>query len=266
MVLRFRLPMLIAMLSAMLSVGLLPQMDGREAHRQLQGRVIDTSGGAIPAIIRVIQQDTHTVVLRFRAQEDGSFQRGSLSPGVYSLTAYSNGFRRHEVRNIVIEAAHVTDLGVITLDLSGCDAPGTNCDYFGEVPDSVKRIMTETYVTLKLGCGVNLDRKNETLCPEQNDAIQRKRSADIRLVRENAILYLVSVSGAQISAAYASNTDCSGVTYGTDHLAVAGLGPGVDFCVTTKRGSVSHVFFTDDLDNQSTAASLWYVTRKGASD
>jgi hypothetical protein len=70
---------------------------------------------------------------------------------------------------------------------------------------------------------------------------------DIRLAKENGILYLIAVNGVALSKPDASTSDCSGVTYGNDRIAVVGLGPGVDFCVRTKRGSVSHAFFTDDV-------------------
>jgi hypothetical protein len=76
------------------------------------------------------------------------------------------------------------------------------------------------------------------------------------------ILYLIALNGAALSKPEASTSDGSGVTYGNDRLAVVGLGPGVDFCVRTKRGSVSHAFFTYDVEKESTAIALWYVTRK----
>ncbi|MGH9632542.1 MAG: carboxypeptidase-like regulatory domain-containing protein [Bryobacteraceae bacterium] len=251
-----------AILNAVLLLPLVAQIDAETPQGRLRGHVVDASGGAIPAIIRVIRPDTNTVVLRFRAEEDGTFQTGPLAPSVYSLTAFSQGFRRRELRKIVIKPGHIADLGEITLDISGCDTPGTNCDYIGEVPDRVKRIIAESNVTLRPTCAVDLDRKGETVCPEQEDDIQMARDSDIRLAKLNGTLYLVAVNGAALSEPYASTSDCSRVTYGNDSIPVVGLGPGVDCCVRTKRGSVSHVFFTEDVENESTTVALSYVTRR----
>ena len=83
-----------------------------------------------------------------------------------------------------------------------------------------------------------------------------------RLARENGTLYLVAVNGATLCTPDAATMDCSGVTFGTQRIEVAGLGPGVDFCMRTKRRNVSHVFFTNDIENETSAVALWYVTRK----
>jgi hypothetical protein len=247
-------------LSAVLSLPILAQIDSPNSNGRFQGTVVDTAGGGIRAIIRVLQQPTGSAILRFDATDSGAFQTGQLPAGVYTLIFFSPGFRRRELRNVVIEAGRTTALGEIRLNLSGCDAPGTNCDYFGAVPDSVKRISAEAHVVLTLRCAIDLDRKRGPVCPSR-EGITRMPNADIRLARENATLYLIAENGAAISTAEPPTADCSPATYGNNRLAVAGFGPGVDFFVRTNRGSVSHVFFTDDVENESTAVSLWYVTR-----
>lgn len=176
------------------------------------------------------------------------------------MTFFSPGFRRLELRNVVVEAGRATALGDIRLSLSGCDAPGTICDYFGEVPDFFKRIIAEGNVVLTFRCAIDLDRKAEPVCPGR-DGVARAPNTDIRLARENTALYLVAENGAEISTAEPLTSDCSRVTYGNNRLALAGLGLGVDFCVQTDRGSVSHVFFTGDVETESNAVRLWYVTR-----
>lgn len=253
--------MLPGILSAVLSLSLLAQIDAGRLHGRMQGHVVDAAGAPIQAAIRIIQPDTNTVVLRFRAKEDGTFQTDPLVPAIYSVTAFSPGFRRGGLRKVVIKPGEVADLGTIRLDISGCDTPGTNCDYFGEVPDEVKRIVASAHVVLNFHCAVNLDDKGKPVCTEEAGLL-KSQGADIRLSRENGAFYLSGVNGAALSAPYPSTLDRSGATYGTDRIAVAGLGRGVDFCVRTERGFISHVFFTEDIENDSRTVGLWYVTRR----
>jgi hypothetical protein len=78
----------------------------------------------------------------------------------------------------------------------------------------------------------------------------------------NGTLNLVAVNGAALSTLYPATSDCSHIAYGDDRIPVVGLVPGVDFCVRTNRGFVAHVFFTDDIENQTATVPIWYVTRR----
>jgi hypothetical protein len=100
------------------------------------------------------------------------------------------------------------------------------------------------------------------ICPELEGGVLKAPDSDLRLAEENGTLYLLPVNGAALSQSNALTSGCSGVTFRNERFGVVGLGQGVDFCVRTKDGSVSHVFFTDDVENQSTTVALWYVTRK----
>lgn len=254
--------MLLGIVTAVFWLTLLLQTDPAGSQSRVKGHAVDSSGAAIPAVIRVIRPDNHALVVRLQAQDNGAFETSSLPPGVYSLTVFAPGFRRREFRHIAVRSGQLVDLGQIRLDLSGCDTPGTNCDYFGEVPKEVKRIIVSISVTLKLSCAVDLDGKAEPVCQVTADAVD-PRQADLRLARENGSIYLVAVNGATLCNPEAATTDCSGVTFGSQRIEVAGMGPGVDFCVKTKHGSVSHVFFTGDIENETSRVPLWYVTRKG---
>jgi len=248
------------MLGSVLVLPLLAQTDAANSAGRFQGRVVDTEGGAVRATIRVLQQPTGAPILSLNATDTGAFRTDPLPAGVYSMTFFSPGFRRRDLRNVAIEAGRTTAVGEIRLDFWGCDAPGTNCDYFGPVPDSVKRIIVQAKVFLTLGCVADLDREREPVCPGRR-GVTRARSADIGLANENSTLYVVAKNGAAFSIAEPPTSDCSRATYGNTRLAVAGLGLGVDFCVRTNRGSFAHVFFTDDAGNENTGLSLWYVTR-----
>ena len=110
-------------------------------------------------------------------------------------------------------------------------------------------------MTLKLLCAVNLDHISAIDCAER-DGTREVPNGDIRLAKQDATLYLVTQNGASLSTAQPPTEDCSRAMYGHDRLAVAGLGPGVDLSLKTKRGSTSHVFFTNDVENESTAVHL----------
>jgi hypothetical protein len=88
--------MLPGILSALLWMSV-PQIEPATPEGQLQDQVRDPGSVAFPAIVRVIHQDTNTVVLRFRAKENGTFETGRLAPSVYSLSVFAQGFRRREL-------------------------------------------------------------------------------------------------------------------------------------------------------------------------
>ncbi|MBS1827077.1 MAG: carboxypeptidase regulatory-like domain-containing protein [Acidobacteria bacterium] len=224
-----------------------------QAQSRFQGHITDTEGAAIRAIIRVLDPRTNAVIQQFDAKEDGTFQTSPLPPGAYSLTAFASGFRRHEWRNIAISANQTISLATVALDFAGCDPPGVNCDFIGPPPDDVKRIVVQAYITLKPSCAVDLDRKPTEACSAATPA------TDIALIEQNNTLQLIPTNGATISP---TNSNCTSTVYTNNKLPVSGLGPGVDFCVRTNKGALSHLFFVNDIDNQSTSVKLWYVTRK----
>lgn len=256
--------LIVRMITAVTLLPLLLQIDPVATQGGIKGQVVDASGGAISAAIRVVHPDSNALVLRLQARENGSFETSSLAPGVYSLTAYAQGFRRRELQNIVVSAGHSLNLGQIMLDLAGCDAPGITCDYIGggDPPKSVTTIVASGSVTLTPSCAVDLDRKPTPVCPAQAADLAFLQQADLRVARENGTLFLVAVNGATLCKPDAATSDCSGVAFGNQRLNIVGTGPGVDFCVKTKQGSVSHVFFTHDIERDINTVALWYVTRE----
>jgi hypothetical protein len=168
------------------------------------------------------------------------------------------------VENVVVEGGRIADLGVLRLDIAGCDAPGVSCHVITSkgYPGPDSRISAQAGVRLALSCAVNLEGAGQPVCSKRNGPVHDGRDVDIRLERINGMSYLIAMNGSAICARPPSNSECSGVKYDLERLAIVGLGPGVDFCVRTKRGSLSHVFFTEDVENESTSVALWYVTRR----
>jgi hypothetical protein len=244
---------------ALLAFQLFAQPTPDRSSGQIQGSIVDETGLAIPASVRVISSDTGVLIVRLQTNDDGSFKTQPLPEGRYRLTAVANGFRRAERNDLLVQSGRIEDLGRITLELAGCDPPGVMCDSVGEPPESNHHVIAHARVILKASCAVKLTQTAKVVCPDRGGNFD---SVDIRLTQEEGALYLVPANGASLSQAYASNLDCSGVKYELNRMSVAGLGPGVDFCVRTRRGDIAHVFFTEDVETKSDSVSLWYTTRK----
>jgi len=232
---------------------------------QIRGRVVDQADFEIPASVTVIRTDSGVVVARIRADGAGDFQTEAISPGSYSVRASQPGFQRSEVPGVTVRAGETTDLGSIRMYLAGCDAPGVSCDHvFPADSDSIpweKAVVGTAILNMKLMCAVDFDDKGKLYCPEPTDR-RASRNIDMRLTKYGDGLYLSAANGAAMSIPNSAHGDCRDAKYGEASLRVIGLGPGVDFCVRSKLGAVSHVFFVEDVERDSSEVKLWHVTRK----
>ena len=82
-----------------------------------------------------------------------AFEAAEFTPGLYSVTAFDQRFRRRELPRVRVEAGSI--------------ALGTPCSYVGDVPEDFMRI-DPSYVTMKLGCAVDLDSEGDTICSGRN--------------------------------------------------------------------------------------------------
>lgn len=185
---------------------------------------------------------------------------GPVAGGAYTSTAWAPGFRRREVKGIAVRAGERASAGTITLDLSGCDGPGVNCDSFftGSVVEdpATKRITSSGYFELKEDCGADIDGKGMVQCAEGLAGV------DFRLVRHGVGLSFAAENGARMALPNSSNPDCTTAEFGAARIRVDGLGPGVDLRVRGRRGTMAHVFFTDDVEREDRAVRLWQVVRR----
>jgi Carboxypeptidase regulatory-like domain len=149
---------------------------------QIKGRVVDVTGAELPAFVRIIQADTAAVVSCDRTDHSGSFQTGSLADGSYSVTTWTQGFRRRELSSVIIENDTVTDLNKIQLEFSGCDAPGMNCYYVTAISKS------------------NTSPKNNILgSGHPRMSLLRGIDIDMQLTKDGSNLYLAAMNGAKMS-------------------------------------------------------------------
>lgn len=214
----------------------------------IRGHVEDAAQAGLPALFHVLPKNSATTIFSGKAEPDGQFCVPSLSPGIYTVKAWLNGFQTRRVLDVVVKGGETTDLGTVVLKIGGCDAPGVICD--SVIPDEDIRSQTDLYVRLE--CGADLDNL-KVVCPASKAFAN---NIDIVFAKEDGDLFLRPKNGARI------DSKCSG-TYRDEALAVNGFGPGDDFCVKTKKGRASHLFFeVNDVLPGTREIIVWVVTRK----
>jgi hypothetical protein len=83
---------------------------------QIQGKLIDEQGGAIPgAQVSAIDEEKGVVAREVTSGGDGSFTIVSLLRGRYTVRAEISGFRTLEQRGLVLDPGQVLDLGNVKL-------------------------------------------------------------------------------------------------------------------------------------------------------
>jgi hypothetical protein len=222
----------------------------------IRGKVTGTSSASIAkALISVYSKDSTLLAFRGNADyNDGTFCVSDLGPGTYSVKAWKEGFRANRVRDVVVRSGETTNIGVIQLEVVGCDAREIMCclqvatpEVAATLPDAPVEI-ARTDLNLPRVCGADLSI-GKALCPPTKDA-------DMVFVEEHGALLLRPVNGARM------DSDCKGA-YRDQALRIEALGAGDDFCIKTRQGHTSHVFFEgDDVLHSTTELKLWIVTTR----
>ena len=74
----------------------------QDARGNIVGRVLDTSGAVVPGVEVKVVSDTTGVVVSTKSNDAGNYVLPFLIPGLYTVTAEVQGFRRYERKNIQI--------------------------------------------------------------------------------------------------------------------------------------------------------------------
>jgi Carboxypeptidase regulatory-like domain/TonB dependent receptor len=102
----------VIMCLALVAVAVLPSaVAAQESRGTLQGRVVDSSGGAVPGATVEVLNTATGVVTPTTTNEQGSYRMPFLNPGTYRVTVSLSGFGRFISDNIEL---HVAD--VLTVD------------------------------------------------------------------------------------------------------------------------------------------------------
>lgn len=224
---------------------------------KVSGRVVDDTGAPLPgSFIRLIPKDTSMTAYKIKAGQENALFGGEVAPGIYSVAAWTEGFRERLVKDIAILPGKTTDLGTISLDMGGCDAPGVSC-----TGDPVMgRVHSSNFVTLRQSCGYDFDASKLT-CPEPGKKMGKgpRHDVDVWFVNQSNGVFLMPGDGASISSLQPGG-GCTDAKYGAEPVRVDGLGPGNDVCIRTSDKHVSHIFINEDVTPQS-LLKLWHVTR-----
>src|SRR5579862_973543 len=79
---------------------------------QLSGTVVDSSGGVVAGATVTISQPSTGFSQSTTTNESGAYLFPALQPGTYQLKVTAKGFTESLLDNVVIGAAHTTDMRV----------------------------------------------------------------------------------------------------------------------------------------------------------
>ncbi len=102
----------------------------QDSRANLEGRVVDPEGSAVPGADVVVTSENTSVSQRTSTNEQGVWSVRFLNPGSYRITVSSGGFKTVERKNIVLQTADIKrvdvklELGVVSETITvSADAP-----------------------------------------------------------------------------------------------------------------------------------------------
>ena len=114
-------------------------VDGQNVAGLIRGVVVDDSGAVVPAADLTLTNTANGAALKTAANaESGLFVFPSVAAGTYELQARAPGFKNYQMKNIVLTAGELRELGRITLSI-------------GEVSESIS--VQDTAAPLQMASG-----------------------------------------------------------------------------------------------------------------
>ena len=89
---------------------------GQTATGRLAGVVLDATGASIPGASVTVRSESTGVTVELETSVAGSFNVGTLVPGMYTIEVSAEGFRNYTVNHQKVDVALATSLGT-DLDL-----------------------------------------------------------------------------------------------------------------------------------------------------
>jgi hypothetical protein len=94
------------------ALGIAPSAFSQQATSELQGRVLDGQGGALPGVGIVITNEETGQFRETISNSDGSYFVSRLAPGSYRISAQLAGFKKHEQTGLRLEVGRTTTVDV----------------------------------------------------------------------------------------------------------------------------------------------------------
>ena len=217
---------------------------------------MDANGASIGGATLRLLNSVSEEVAHATSNDFGKFQVRIATPGSYVLTAWRPGFRSHKATVVLRSPNEVSDIGSIRLEVAGCDAPGVNCDWFGEAPPP-DPVVSRGNMRIRTDCVVAF-AISKVFCPGDPG----RGNEDLRLTANESGVYLAAMNGASLSEPDLPRGDCRDAYPKEKQVRIDGLGPGDDICLYTHDRHWSHVFLTDQVRRDSREISVWQITRK----
>lgn len=228
----------------------------------LRGSAVDSDGGPIPnARVRLLRPDTRVTAYRSVSREDGSFRLADVKAGRYMIAIGSRGFRERLIGKVEIQESRETNIGSVRLEIVGCDAPGVFCDTFSTEP-ALPPDLSSGDLKLFPACSVDLEG-GRVACTVELDAPPAtsplgERDADFGVeISDGRKIYFVPRNRAQLAEPDTGGNCRKALS--SHRVRVDGVGAGGEMWVQTRRGHVSHVYFTTDVQSKG-AITLHYFT------
>jgi hypothetical protein len=212
---------------------------------------------------------------RYEASGDphGQFRLAGVESGVYTIRITVQGFRDKTVSGVHVAPGQQTDLGVVALEIAGCDAPGVICDDFGlsvyEDPihaQGIIEIPQLCAVDINEGhwrCRVNPDGRGvipPLQDPDSDFWIREGNSGTIWLAPRNG-------AGLALNPPTTENkSGCISASYSTKEVRIDGLPLGSRVCIHTNLGRYAEVTFTEVVKPKAEKVKAAFITWQGARD
>jgi hypothetical protein len=247
---------------------------GADQTGAIAGKTVDPSGLYLPSPkVRLNEQSEGGRRYDTAGDAQGQFRLTEVEPGVYTIKITVPGFRDKTIPDVRISPGQQSDLGVIGLDLAGCDAPGVICDDFGlSVYDDP--IHSAGAIEIPQSCAVDIDEGN-VKCTVELDGrgtIPPERDADsdfwIRTGADGKV-YLTPRNSTSIALnppTKRSKTGCITASYSTMEVRIDGLPIGSRVCIRTNRERYAQVAFFDVVKAKAEKVKVDYITWQGKTD
>ena len=240
----------------------------------ISGKAEDQGGVYLPfPKVRVNGQSNAELLYEANGDAQGRFQLVGVEPGIYTIQITVQGFRDMTVSNVSITRGQESNLGALSLDFAGCDAPGVICDDFGLAVYN-DPIHAQGTIEVPQQCSVDID-EGKTTCTAELDVRgtilpTRNPDSDFWLrAGANGETYLVPLNGSSFALnpqTEWSKSGCIAGVYSTREVRIDGLPIGSRVCIRTNRDRYAQVAFFDLVKSRANRVKMAFITWQGKPD